>query len=119
MPRSSIPASWRWRRCGCCSRSGTPATAVPSAGAGRPRAHARYHGQAAALLVGLALPWIGNAVYLLGGARVLGGVDPTPLAFALTGLVYAVGLFKRSGLFDLVPVARHALIEGMADGVLV
>ena len=83
------------------------------------RAPSRYHGQTAALLAGLTLPWIGNAIYLLGGARALGGVDPTPLAFALTGLVYAVGLFKRSGLFDLVPVARHALIEGMADGVLV
>ena len=80
-------------------------------------AHARYRGQTAALLIGLALPWIGNALYL-GGARVLGGVDPTPLAFALTGLVFALGLFRR-GLFDLVPVARHALIESMADGVLV
>src|SRR5204863_2123148 len=80
------------------------------------RVHARYHGQTAALLIGLALPWIGNALYL-GGVRVL-GADPTPLAFALTGLVYAAGLFRR-GLFDLVPVARHALIESMADGVLV
>ena len=82
------------------------------------RAHARYRGQTAALLTGLALPWLGNALYLGGGARGLGGVDPTPLAFALTGLVFAAGLFRR-GLFDLVPVARHALIEGMADGVLV
>ena len=80
------------------------------------RAHARYHGQTAALLTGLALPWIGNALYL-SGVRVAGS-DPTPLAFALTGLVYALGLFRR-GLFDLVPVARHALIESMADGVLV
>jgi len=81
------------------------------------RAHARYHGQTAALLIGLVLPWIGNALYL-SGARIFGSVDPTPLAFALTGLVYAAGLFRRR-LFDLVPVARHALIESMADGVLV
>jgi signal transduction histidine kinase len=81
------------------------------------RAHARYHGQTAALLTGLALPWLGNALYL-GGVRALGGVDPTPMAFALTGVVYAIGLFRRR-LFDLVPVARHALIESMADGVLV
>jgi signal transduction histidine kinase len=80
-------------------------------------AHARYRGQTAALLLGLALPWVGNALYL-SGSRVLGGVDPTPLAFALTGVVFSAGLFRR-GLFDLVPVARHALIEGMADGVLV
>jgi PAS domain S-box-containing protein len=81
------------------------------------RAHARYHGQTAALLVGLVLPWLGNALYL-GGVRILGSVDPTPLAFALTGVVYAVGLFRRR-LFDLVPLARHALIESMADGLLV
>jgi len=81
------------------------------------RVHARYHGQTAALLIGLALPWLGNALYLSGVMR-FGNVDPTPLAFALTGLVYAGGLFRRR-LFDLVPVARHALIESMADGVLV
>jgi two-component system NtrC family sensor kinase len=81
------------------------------------RAPAPYHGQTAALLIGVALPWIGNALYL-GGARVLGSVDPPPLAFALTGVVFVVGLFRRR-LFDLVPVARHALIESMADGVLV
>ena len=81
------------------------------------RAHARYRAQTAALLAGMALPWIGNALYLV-NARLLGGIDPTPLAFALTGVVYAVGVFNRQ-LFDLVPVARHALIEGMADGVLV
>jgi len=80
-------------------------------------AHARYHAQTTALLLGLALSWIGNALYL-GGVRIVGGADPTPLAFALSGLVFAVGLFGRR-LFDLVPVARHALIEGMADGVLV
>jgi signal transduction histidine kinase len=81
------------------------------------RLHAPYRRQAAALLAGLALPWIGNALYLA-GVDVASGVDPTPLAFALTGVVFATSLFSRR-LFDLVPVARHALIESMADGVLV
>jgi two-component system NtrC family sensor kinase len=81
------------------------------------RFRARYRRQTVALVVGLALPWIGNALYL-GGWRVLEGRDPTPLAFTLTGLVYALGVFGF-GLLDLVPLARHALIDSMADGVLV
>ncbi len=81
------------------------------------RAHRPFRAQGAALLLGMVLPWIGNALYL-SGAGVLGGVDPTPLAFVLTGIVYSVGVFHR-GLFDLVPIARHALIDSMADGVLV
>jgi signal transduction histidine kinase len=81
------------------------------------RMPAPYRSQGAALLLGVALPWLGNALYL-SGISVLGGADPTPLAFALTGVVFAAGLFRRR-LFDLVPVARHALIESMADGVVV
>ena len=75
-----------------------------------------YRRQSAALLTGLALPWLGNALYL-GGWHVVRG-DPTPLAFALTGVVYVFGVF-RLGLFDVVPVARHLVIEHMADGVMV
>jgi two-component system NtrC family sensor kinase len=81
------------------------------------RLPALYRRQGVALLTGLALPWLGNALYL-SGTGLTGGVDPTPLAFALTGVVYAGGVFGRR-LFDLVPVARHALIESMSDGVLV
>jgi PAS domain S-box-containing protein len=81
----------------------------------RGRAHDRR--QAMALGAGLAVPWLGNAVYLL-HPEVLGGIDPTPVAFTITGVVYAFGVF-RLGLFDLLPVARDLLIEGMADGVVV
>jgi two-component system NtrC family sensor kinase len=65
----------------------------------------------------MAMPWLGNALYL---ARLwpMAGVDATPLAFTLTGAIYAVGVFGL-GLFDLVPVARHRLIDSMPDGVLV
>jgi PAS domain S-box-containing protein len=81
------------------------------------RMPSRYRHQAIALFAGLAMPWIGNALYLT-GASPLGGVDPTPLAFAATGAAYALGLFRHR-LFDLVPVARHTVVESMADGVLV
>jgi PAS domain S-box-containing protein len=81
------------------------------------RFHQRYRRQMTGLIAGLLIPWIANALYLSGWSP-LPGVDPTPLAFTLTGVVYALSVF-RHGLLDLVPVARHVLIESMADGVLV
>jgi PAS domain S-box-containing protein len=81
------------------------------------RRREQYRRQALALGAGLAVPWLGNAAYLL-HVPVLGGIDPTPVAFTVTGLVYAFGVF-RLGLFELLPVARDVLIERMADGVLV
>ncbi len=44
--------------------------------------------------------------------------DPTPALLILAVLVLAWGLL-RVRIFNLVPVARHALVENMRDGVLV
>ncbi len=76
-----------------------------------------YRRQIWALLLGAILPWIGNAWYLL-RLPPLPELDKTPIAFALSGLMVAYGLF-RFRIFDIVPVARDVLIEKMADGVLV
>jgi signal transduction histidine kinase len=76
-----------------------------------------YRSQTLVLLIALAVPWVSNAVYLAGWSP-LRGLDPTPFAFTLTGLACAWGLF-RFQLFDLVPVARDAVIESMGDGVVV
>ncbi len=76
-----------------------------------------YRRQAGALLVGVAIPWVGNALYLA-GLRPLPGLDVTPIAFALTGLMMGWGIF-RFQMLDIVPVARDALIESISDGVLV
>ncbi len=80
----------------------------------------RYRAPAAVLLLGIAVPWAANVYYLAG--RIWPGLAPpfdfTPLAFGLLGLVYGVGVF-RLRLFDLVPVARHAVLEGLPDVVIV
>ncbi len=76
-----------------------------------------YRRQVTALLIGVALPWIGNAVGLF-GLSPWPGYDLTPFAFTLSGLALAYGLF-RFQMFDIVPVARDALIERMTDSVLV
>lgn len=76
-----------------------------------------YRKQATVLLISASIPWAGNLVYL---ARLspLPGLDLTPLGFVLTGLLMVWGLFRLQ-LLNLVPIARDALIESMADAVLV
>ena len=76
-----------------------------------------YRRQAVAILIGLAFPWVSNAIYLAGWSP-FRGLDLTPFAFTLTGVVCAWGMF-RFQLFDLVPVARDVVIESMGDGVVV
>ncbi|MEW6226728.1 MAG: histidine kinase N-terminal 7TM domain-containing protein [Bacillota bacterium] len=76
-----------------------------------------YRGQAGVLLVGALIPWVANALYI-SGHELIQGLDTTPCAFALSGLVMAWGVF-RFHLLDIVPMARDAVIEGMSDGVIV
>ncbi len=76
-----------------------------------------YRRQAIVLLIALAFPWVSNAIYLAGWSPIR-GLDLTPFAFTLTIVVCAWGMFQFQ-LFDLVPVARDAVIESMGDGVVV
>ncbi|HET9706114.1 MAG TPA: histidine kinase N-terminal 7TM domain-containing protein [Vicinamibacterales bacterium] len=75
-----------------------------------------YRRQTAMILAGVIVPWAGNVMYL---ANVLGpGVDPTPFAFAASGVCFTWGMY-RYRLFGLVPVARDMVVDSMDDGVLV
>jgi PAS domain S-box-containing protein len=76
-----------------------------------------YRGQAIALLLAAFIPWLGNALHIT-RLSPFGGLDLTPFAFTLTGLMAARALY-RFGLFDIVPVARNAVVDSMDDGVLV
>jgi PAS domain S-box-containing protein len=67
-----------------------------------------------AIMVGALVPWLGNMLYLSG----LSVLDLTAFGFMVFGLICAWSMF-RMGLLDLVPVARDALVESMADGVIV
>jgi len=72
----------------------------------------------AALLIGAALvPWLVNAIYILGYSPVP-GLEPTPLILVVTGIILVSGLLHLR-LLDLAPVARATLVETMADGVVV
>lgn len=76
-----------------------------------------YRGQFVALLVGVVIPWGANLLYV---TRVvpLGTLDPTPLGFTASGLLIAWALYKRS-LFEVIPIARDQLVEGLSDVVIV
>jgi len=77
-----------------------------------------YRRQAALVTVTALVPLIANIVYnagLLGGP---GALDPLPFLFTVLTVVLVWGFF-RLRLLDLVPVARDAVLEQMADGVLV
>jgi len=76
-----------------------------------------YRGQASAVLIGALAPWVVNALHIF-GLSPFPHLDLTPLAFTLTGLAVAWGLF-RFRLLDIAPVARDTVLENMSDGVLI
>jgi PAS domain S-box-containing protein len=69
------------------------------------------------LVLGAIIPWVVNFLYLA-GYRPAPGLDPTPVAFVVAGVIYSVLVF-RLHLFDLVPVAQDTVVESMRDGVAV
>lgn len=76
-----------------------------------------YRRQIGILLLAALLPVAGDLLSTV-GLSFFPYFDMTPLAFTLTGLVMAWGLF-RFRLLDLVPVARDIVIESMGDAVFV
>jgi PAS domain S-box-containing protein len=76
-----------------------------------------YRQQVAMLLAGVAIPWLGNVVYLT-GLDPLPGLDLTPIAFSLTGILVTWSIF-RFHVFEVVPIARETVIENLNEGVLV
>jgi PAS domain S-box-containing protein len=81
------------------------------------RTPAVFRKQIRLILLSALVPWIGTTIGLL-GLNPLPELDLTPIAFTITGvlLVYA---FYRHNLLDIVPVARHTLVDTMPDGVVV
>jgi PAS domain S-box-containing protein len=76
-----------------------------------------YRRQMIWLILSVIAPMVGSILYLLGPAP-LAGLDTTPISFSFAGLFLTWNIFSYQ-LFDLMPVARDALIENMTDGVVV
>ncbi|MWV64778.1 PAS domain-containing sensor histidine kinase [Halorubrum sp. JWXQ-INN 858] len=64
-----------------------------------------FRGQSAALLVGTAAPWVSSVIYVLGWLPVP-GLDPTPFAFAVSGVAYLLAL-SRFRLLTISPAPRR------------
>lgn len=63
------------------------------------------------------IPWLANLAYIT-MAVPLGSLDPTPLAFTVSGLLVAWAIYRRN-LFNVIPMARDQLVEGLSDAVIV
>lgn len=73
--------------------------------------------QAVAILVALAVTWLGNIIYHT-PLNPFPYLDPTSFTMTLTGLILIFSLL-RVGALDLFPVVSETVLEGMNDGVLV
>jgi len=80
-----------------------------------------FRGQSLTLLLGLSVPWATNLLYLF-GAFPTAGIDPTPAAFAVSGVAY-LGAITRFQLFEANPApireARFTVFERMQNGAIV
>ncbi|WP_341304397.1 histidine kinase N-terminal 7TM domain-containing protein [Pseudomonas sp. TMP25] len=70
-----------------------------------------------AFVIVTAVPWVANISYVVFG-WMLFGFDPTPFSFVFTLVAFA-WLIVKVRLFDLMPVARHLLLDALRDPVLV
>ncbi|GAB1349193.1 histidine kinase N-terminal 7TM domain-containing protein [Ignavibacteriales bacterium] len=76
-----------------------------------------FRNQLILLLVAQILPISINFVYVFYGESI-GFIDPTPVAFTVTGILISTAIFKYSFL-DLIPVARNLLFDNLNEGVIV
>lgn len=77
----------------------------------------KYRIQVILMLIGGIVPLVG-AMILLSNGNPTAAWDPTAFGFTITGIVFTVALFRYDFL-DLIPVARHTLVDVMADPVFV
>ena len=77
----------------------------------------RYKGQVISLLIGVSVPWIGNAMYIF-DMPVFSDFDMTPVVFTISGLAFGWGVF-RYRLLDVVPIAYDVMLNNMQDAVFV
>lgn len=78
---------------------------------------ALFRGQVLVLTTAILLPWLGNAVYLLGLSPVP-YYDLTPVVFVVSATLLVWGNYAF-GLLDIVPVARDVVMDSVADAVVV
>jgi PAS domain S-box-containing protein len=71
----------------------------------------------ATMVLGVLFPLAANVLYGT-SLNPFTGLDITPLAFTISGLLFTWAIFGQR-LFELVPMARETLIQVMSDGAVV
>ncbi len=80
------------------------------------RTSGTYRRQALTMLIGSMLPWAGNTIFQMGLSPY--GIDLNPIVLAITAPLFTLAMF-RFRMFDMVPIARDSVFEGMHEPVLV
>ncbi|MCX6060513.1 MAG: diguanylate cyclase [Chloroflexi bacterium] len=81
------------------------------------RASGLFRRQVGTMLFATFTPLAGNILGLLGSSP-FPNLDLTPFLYTISGMIYAYALFGLR-LLDVVPIARHKLVDEMTDGVIV
>jgi len=68
------------------------------------------------LLAGIIIPWVMNFLYIVNITSI--GLDPTPMTFTISGLLFMLGIF-RFQLLNFIQVAYAEVISGMNDGMII
>ena len=83
------------------------------------RSSSVYRRQAGALILGVLPPFIANVAVTLGVSwGPLPVLDPTPLAYVVTGVMWALALFQFD-LLERTPIARKRVFDETGDGLIV
>jgi len=76
-----------------------------------------FQKQATMILLGTLIPIIANLIYVTNSSPVI-GLDLTPFAFTITGVVVAYSIFRYK-LLDIVPIAYNKLFDKMGSGAII
>ena len=76
-----------------------------------------YRKQLGTILAGVGIPWLNSILFML-RLSPFPNADNTPFSFTIAGIAFAYALWRHR-LLDVMPIARHVLIENMSDGVVV
>lgn len=76
-----------------------------------------FRKQAGILLLASFTPWVANILFITGIGPSF-SIDPTPMAFVVTGASIFWGL-SRTQLLHVMPIAYEAIFRSMTDGVII
>lgn len=76
-----------------------------------------FRNQLLIMLIAVLIPLISFTLYF-SGLMPVENIDPTPFAFALTGIAISISIMKFR-MLDLMPIAREHVFQSMNDGLVI